>query len=155
MNPSESSVESGVAIWRHTLGDLLRRTAARFPAKVAIVCGEVWWTYAEFDEVCNRARSARRTRSASARSQLEPHIAHPSCEAHMLKTRIDRFHPLIVVRNEATVVSDADVRRTLRALQKQINRDFAGLGPQGKACLRSTARTRDADSDPRCFRRGW
>lgn len=43
----------------------------------------------------------------------------------MAKSRIDRFHPLIVVRNESTVVSDADVRRTLRALQKQINRDFA------------------------------
>jgi len=42
------------AIWRHTLGDLLRRTAARFPAKTAIVCGKVQWTYAEFDAVCNR-----------------------------------------------------------------------------------------------------
>jgi fatty-acyl-CoA synthase len=54
MNPSKPSVESGAAIWRHTLGDLLRRTAARFPAKVAIVCGEVQWTYADFDAVCNR-----------------------------------------------------------------------------------------------------
>ena len=53
MTPSKQSVESA-AIWRHTLGDLLRRTAARFPTKVAIVCGEVQWTYAEFDAVCNR-----------------------------------------------------------------------------------------------------
>ncbi len=43
----------------------------------------------------------------------------------MSSTRIDRFHPRICVQNEATVVSDADVRRTLRALQKQILRDFA------------------------------
>jgi len=42
------------AIWRHTLGDLLRRTAARLPHKPAIRCGEVEWTYAEFDRVCNR-----------------------------------------------------------------------------------------------------
>jgi fatty-acyl-CoA synthase len=42
------------AIWRHTLGDLLRRTAARLPHKPAIRCGEVDWTYAEFDRVCNR-----------------------------------------------------------------------------------------------------
>ena len=43
----------------------------------------------------------------------------------MSGARIDRFHPLVCVQNEATVVSDADVRRTLRALQKQITRDFA------------------------------
>jgi fatty-acyl-CoA synthase len=41
-------------IWRQTLGDLLRRTAARFPHKPAILCGDVRWTYAEFDAVCNR-----------------------------------------------------------------------------------------------------
>ncbi|HUN91375.1 MAG TPA: acyl-CoA synthetase [Burkholderiaceae bacterium] len=36
-------------IWRHTLGDLLHRTAARWPAKTAILCGAVHWTYAQFD----------------------------------------------------------------------------------------------------------
>jgi len=41
------------SIWRQTLGDLLRRTAARFPQKPAIYCGEVAWTYAEFDRVCD------------------------------------------------------------------------------------------------------
>jgi fatty-acyl-CoA synthase len=45
MNPS---------IWRHTLADLLRRTAARLPGKSAIVCGDVHWTYAQFDAVCGR-----------------------------------------------------------------------------------------------------
>jgi fatty-acyl-CoA synthase len=54
MNPSQQSIELSPAIWRHTLGDLLRRTAARFPNRVAIVCGEVQWTYAEFDALCNR-----------------------------------------------------------------------------------------------------
>jgi fatty-acyl-CoA synthase len=42
------------AIWRHTLGDLLKRTAARLPQKPAIRCGAVEWTYAEFDRVCDR-----------------------------------------------------------------------------------------------------
>lgn len=41
-------------LWRHTLGDLLRRSAARFPDKPAILCGNVRWSYAEFDELCNR-----------------------------------------------------------------------------------------------------
>ncbi|MEZ5657894.1 MAG: acyl-CoA synthetase [Burkholderiaceae bacterium] len=47
MNPNRS-------IWRHTLGDLLRRTAARLPNKTAIVCGHTQWSYAEFDGICNR-----------------------------------------------------------------------------------------------------
>jgi fatty-acyl-CoA synthase len=42
------------AIRRHTLGDLLRRTAARSPAKLAVICGEVRWTYAELDRITNR-----------------------------------------------------------------------------------------------------
>jgi fatty-acyl-CoA synthase len=37
----------------HTIGDLLRRSARRHPAKVAIRCGTVVWTYREFDAVCN------------------------------------------------------------------------------------------------------
>ncbi|HWS75666.1 MAG TPA: acyl-CoA synthetase [Quisquiliibacterium sp.] len=41
-------------IRRQTLGDLLRRSAARNPKKTAIVCGDVSWTYAEFDAICNR-----------------------------------------------------------------------------------------------------
>lgn len=39
---------------QHTLGDLLRRTAQRLPNKPAILCGDVNWTYAEFDARCNR-----------------------------------------------------------------------------------------------------
>lgn len=39
---------------RHTLGDVLRRTARRVPNKAAIICGDTRWTYAEFDAVCNR-----------------------------------------------------------------------------------------------------
>jgi fatty-acyl-CoA synthase len=39
---------------RQTLGDLLRRTRQRFPNKLAIRCGKTDWTYAEFDDTCNR-----------------------------------------------------------------------------------------------------
>jgi fatty-acyl-CoA synthase len=42
------------AVWRHTLGDILRRTAARLPAKQAVICGDVQWTYAELDRITNR-----------------------------------------------------------------------------------------------------
>ncbi|MBT9486311.1 MAG: acyl-CoA synthetase [Rubrivivax sp.] len=39
---------------RHTLGDLLHRSAARHPHKLAIACGAVRWTYREFDALCDR-----------------------------------------------------------------------------------------------------
>jgi fatty-acyl-CoA synthase len=42
-------------IHRQTLGDLLHRSAARSPHKLAIVCGDCHWTYAEFDRVATRA----------------------------------------------------------------------------------------------------
>ena len=40
------------AIRRQTLGDLLHRSAARTPARLAIACGATRWTYAEFDRLC-------------------------------------------------------------------------------------------------------
>jgi fatty-acyl-CoA synthase len=42
------------AIHRHTLADVLRRSAARDPHKLAVICGDVRWTYAQFHEVCER-----------------------------------------------------------------------------------------------------
>jgi hypothetical protein len=43
----------------------------------------------------------------------------------MQKLRIDRFNPIITIKNESKSAADADVRRVIRALQKQIDRDFA------------------------------
>ena len=39
---------------RHTIGDLLHRSAARHPRKLAIACGDTRWTYAEFDAIADR-----------------------------------------------------------------------------------------------------
>ena len=36
---------------RQTLADLLHRSAARTPNKLAVVCGDTSWTYAEFDRI--------------------------------------------------------------------------------------------------------
>ncbi|MGO9742124.1 MAG: acyl-CoA synthetase [Roseiarcus sp.] len=39
---------------RQTLADLLRRSAARSPEKLAIVCGRTRWSYGEFDALVSR-----------------------------------------------------------------------------------------------------
>ena len=38
----------------HSIGDLLRRSAGREPNKLAVSCGDVSWTFAEMDAICNR-----------------------------------------------------------------------------------------------------
>ncbi|MEU2779324.1 AMP-binding protein, partial [Streptomyces sp. NPDC007162] len=43
---------------RQTLGDVLHRTAVRYPAKLAIVDGETEFTFAEFDAVVDRFAQA-------------------------------------------------------------------------------------------------
>ncbi|SEC34386.1 fatty-acyl-CoA synthase [Rhizobiales bacterium GAS188] len=45
---------SAASLRQHALGDLLRRSAGRMPLKPAILCGDVTWSYAEFDRICNR-----------------------------------------------------------------------------------------------------
>jgi fatty-acyl-CoA synthase len=39
---------------QHSIGDLPRRTAARYPAKLAVCFGDTRWSYREFDAICNR-----------------------------------------------------------------------------------------------------
>ncbi len=43
---------------RNAIGDLLRRTAARYPAKLAVVAGDRRVTYAEFDAAVNRCANS-------------------------------------------------------------------------------------------------
>jgi fatty-acyl-CoA synthase len=43
---------------QHSVGDLLRRTALRYPNKLAVVGGEYRMTYAEFDASVNRCARA-------------------------------------------------------------------------------------------------
>ncbi|MGB7181164.1 MAG: AMP-binding protein, partial [Burkholderiaceae bacterium] len=41
-------------IRRQTLADILRRSALRYPNRLAVSCGEINWTYREFDDLTNR-----------------------------------------------------------------------------------------------------
>ncbi len=48
MNPDITTIR------RHTIGDLLHRSAARHPGKLAVACGDTRWSYAEFDAIADR-----------------------------------------------------------------------------------------------------
>lgn len=60
---------------RHTLADLLRRTRRRYPARTAIRCGAVAWTYAEFDDICSRLAAVRRLSEDINAVQADPSLA--------------------------------------------------------------------------------
>ena len=54
---TETAIDMNV-VRRHSVGDVLRRTANRVPRKTAIICGAVRWTYREFDDISNRVANA-------------------------------------------------------------------------------------------------
>ncbi|MGE3284789.1 MAG: acyl-CoA synthetase [Pseudonocardia sp.] len=57
--PFSSQTEAAIArTRRHSIGDLLHRTAKRYPQKLAVVAGEHRATYAEFDAAVNRMANA-------------------------------------------------------------------------------------------------
>lgn len=55
---------------QHTLGDLLRRTALRVPAKTAIINGDTQLTFAEFDDAVNRCANALTARGMTKGDRL-------------------------------------------------------------------------------------
>ena len=68
---------------RQTLADLLRRSAARTPDKLAIVCGEIRWTYAEFDRFSSASppgsRSGASSRATASRFLRAIRTPSPRC----------------------------------------------------------------------------
>ncbi|MEV1294215.1 acyl-CoA synthetase [Pseudonocardia sp. NPDC049635] len=55
---SEQTTAAITRARRHSVGDLLHRTAVRHPDRLAVVDGDTRWTYAEFDAAVNRCAAA-------------------------------------------------------------------------------------------------
>ena len=55
---------------QHTVGDLLRRTAARYPNKSALIAGDVRMSYQEFDGAVNRTAHALISRGVTRGDRL-------------------------------------------------------------------------------------
>jgi len=72
MSASDSSAPTAAIARarRHGIGDLLHRTARRYPDKLAVVAGDLRVTYAEFDVAVNRAAHALSDRGLVAGDRL-------------------------------------------------------------------------------------
>src|SRR5574337_727795 len=58
------------ALHRQTLADLLRRTAARFPDKPGIACGDTAWTWRQFDAVVGRVAAGLHAEGVAAGDRI-------------------------------------------------------------------------------------
>ena len=55
---------------RQTLADLLHRSAARTPNKLAVVCGDIRWNYAEFDRISARVAAGLTERGVAKGTRI-------------------------------------------------------------------------------------
>ncbi|MGW4407743.1 acyl-CoA synthetase [Nonomuraea sp. NPDC004702] len=75
---------------QHTIGDLLRRSAARFPAKTAVIYGNVRQSYADLDLEVNRTANALAARGVAKgdRFALFSHNNHAFVVAYFALARL-------------------------------------------------------------------
>ncbi len=97
----ESQSATSVVVQRvraHALGDLLRRSALRYPAKLALVSGELRWTYAEFDAAVDRTAAALAARGTEKGDRLAL-LSHNCWQFAMLSFALARLGVILVPVN--------------------------------------------------------
>src|SRR5690606_18258860 len=75
---------------QHAIGDLLRRSAARYPAKTAIVYGDLRQSYADLDRTVNRTANALAARGVGKgdRFAILSHNNHAFVVAYFALARL-------------------------------------------------------------------
>jgi fatty-acyl-CoA synthase len=124
------------AIRRNTLGDVLWRTARRVPHKTAIRCGEIEWTYAEFDALVTRGAAGL----AASGVRSGDRIAVLSRNSHyfaVLRFALARLGAVLVPINFMLLADEvAHILRHSGASRLCVDTQFAELG--ASACERAT-----------------
>jgi fatty-acyl-CoA synthase len=83
---------------QHSLGDLLHRTARRYPDKLAVVSGDLRATYAEFDDAVNRCANALAARGLAKGDRLAL-LSHNSWQFAVLVFATARLGVVLVPVN--------------------------------------------------------
>lgn len=118
---------------RQTLGDALRRTAARFPARTAIVCGKTAWSYAEFDAIATRVAAGLAARGVAPGDRVAV-IARNSHSFAALRFGLARLGAAMVPINFMLQPAEAaHILRHCRASRLCVDAEFAALGAAAAA----------------------
>ena len=101
MSSTQNQPSSAAAVRHaraHGLGDLLRRSALRYPGKPALVCGEVRWTYAEFDAAVDATAAALSERGVAKGDRIAL-LSHNSWQFATLSFALARLGVILVPIN--------------------------------------------------------
>ncbi|MBE2244027.1 MAG: long-chain-fatty-acid--CoA ligase [Burkholderiaceae bacterium] len=118
---------------RQTLADLLRRTAARMPHKAAIRCGDVAWTWREFDTVSGRLAAGLQAQGIGAGDRVAV-LARNSHAFAALRFALARIGAVLVPVNFMLGAEEAAyVLRHSGARLLAVDSGLAALGQQAAA----------------------
>lgn len=121
------------AIRRHTLGDLLRRTARRSPGKLAIRCGSVAWSYAELDALCDRLAGGLTARGIACGDRVAI-LARNSHAYAALRFALARLGAVLVPINFMLTAHEAAyILRHCGARMLCVDSELAGRGREAAA----------------------
>ncbi|MBP1821971.1 long-chain-fatty-acid--CoA ligase [Mycobacterium sp. OAE908] len=139
----------------HTLGDIPRRSARRYPDKVAIVDGDVTLTFAEFDELVDRAAAALRDNGFAAGDRVAL-LAHNCWQYAVLAFAAARAAVVLVPINFMLIAEEiAFILGHCKASGFIVENDLIGTAEQamaqGGAVSTKVALTADAEDVPS----GW
>jgi fatty-acyl-CoA synthase len=124
------------SMYRQTLGDLLRRTAARVPQKTAVLCGEVRWSYAELNALCSRLAAGLASRGIVKGDRVAI-LARNSHAFVALRFALARLGAVLVPVN--FMLKADEVAFILRHSGARVLAVDSGLEPLGReAVLRDT-----------------
>ena len=118
---------------RHTLADTLRRTAAHFPTRTAIVCGAAQWTYAEFDALVTRLAAGLLARGVGPQDRVAV-LSRNSHSFAALRYGLARLGAVFVPINFMLQPAEAaHILRHCGASLLCVDSEFAALGAEAAA----------------------
>jgi fatty-acyl-CoA synthase len=116
------------SLHQHSLSDLLRRTARRVPGKTAIRCGDVQWSYSEFDRICDRLAQGLQDRKVAAGDRVAI-LSRNSHAFAALRFALARIGAVLVPINFMLNADEiAFILRSSGAVALAVGPDFVELG---------------------------
>lgn len=110
------------------LGDLLRRTAARKPEKLALVNGELRWSYRELDQAVNRMAASLSRRGLSHGDRLAL-VSHNSWHYVVLAFATARIGAAAIMAGGLAVSHSPDAGKAIATMCTALVQWFQPDGP--------------------------
>ena len=127
-------------IRRQTLADLLRRSAARTPDKLAVVCGETSWNYAEFNRISERVAAGLAERGVAKGTRVAV-LARNSHAFVAMRFALARLGAVLVPIN--FMLKAEEVAYILRHAGATVLATDSGLAPLARAAKALDTAVRD------------